>query len=146
MIYILFAVENLHDLLNVFVGKHIVIGLFSEQAAGINELGGVVGFMFGEHQYINGDAGAEKQVGREGRSRFQQSCYALNTDEFSARRRRGKNTGEADNGSATSAGKVAEGMGTKAKSALDLGARTPAGAKRSSLISVGSSEPIHFTE
>jgi type I restriction-modification system DNA methylase subunit len=29
---------------------------------------------------------------------------------------------------------------------LDLGASTPAGAKRSSLIKVGSSLPIHFTE
>ncbi|SLM31319.1 hypothetical protein MTBBW1_300050 [Desulfamplus magnetovallimortis] len=65
MFCILFAVEHLHDLFDVRFCKDVVIGLFLEQAAGIDELGGGVGLVFGEHQNVDGDGGAEKEVGRK---------------------------------------------------------------------------------
>lgn len=39
MIDIRFAIERLHDLFDVRVQQHVVIALFLEQSAGVNELG-----------------------------------------------------------------------------------------------------------
>ncbi len=57
------------------------------------------------------------------------SYYRPDTDGFSAPRRHGKNAREADNRSTTFGRKIVQRISTKAKSAFDLGARTPAGAK-----------------
>jgi len=62
-----FAIEGLHDLFDMLLGEDVGIGGFFKVVltAGINKLGGGVGFVFGQHQYIDGDGGAKKQIGRE---------------------------------------------------------------------------------
>lgn len=57
------AVKHGHDLLDVFIQQHVVVGLFLEQTAGINELGGGVGLALGQHQNVHGNRGAKEQIG-----------------------------------------------------------------------------------
>ena len=56
------AVEGLHDFFDVLVGQCVVVGFFPEQAAGVDELGFGVGFVFRQHQDIHRDGGAERKI------------------------------------------------------------------------------------
>lgn len=47
--------EHRHDLFDVRVQQYVVVGCFLEQAATVDELGGGVGLVFGQHQNVHGD-------------------------------------------------------------------------------------------
>ena len=64
------AVKHGHDLRHVLIQQHVVVGLFFEQTAGINELGGGIHLVFGQHQNVHGNGGAKKQIGRQGNHAF----------------------------------------------------------------------------
>src|SRR5690606_13384367 len=70
VLHVRLAVEHRHDLVDVGVQQHVVVGFLVKQAAGVDELGGGVGLVFGQHQNVHGDGGAVEQVGRERDHRF----------------------------------------------------------------------------
>ncbi len=60
------AVEHLHDPLHVLVGDRVIVRLLFEEAAGVDELGLGVGLVLGQHEDVDRDGGAEKEIGSEG--------------------------------------------------------------------------------
>src|SRR5690606_3651511 len=70
VVHVRLAVEHRHDLGDMRVQQRVVVGLFLEQAAGVDELGGGVRLVFGQHQNIHGDGGAVEQVGGQRNHRF----------------------------------------------------------------------------
>ena len=70
MVHIRLAVEYRHDLVDVRVQQRVVVGLFLEQATGVDELDIGLGLVFGQHQDVHGNGGAKEQVGRQRNHRF----------------------------------------------------------------------------
>ena len=129
MFHIRFAIEHRHDLLDVRVQQHVVVGFFLEQGAGVDELGGGVGFVFGEHKDIDGDGGAVKQIGRKGDHGFNivvvhqiLADLLLGTDPV-------KDAGKADDGGAALAGEITERVQHKGKVGLGFGGEHTGGGK-----------------
>ena len=129
MIDIRLAVEHRHDLFDVIVQQHVVVGFFLEQATGINELGGGVGFVFGEHQNGHGDGGAVEQVGRERNHGFDVVVVHQILADFLLGTSPVEDAGEADDGGAALAGEVAECVQHKGKVGFGLGCEHASGGK-----------------
>ena len=77
--------------------------------------------MFRQHQDVNGNASAIKQVGRKGYHRFHKVVIHQILPYFLLGTATIKNTGEAYNGSTTTSRKVVKGMQHKSKVGLRLG-------------------------
>ena len=120
MINVCLAIKHLHNFLNVLISERVVIGFLFEQPAGVDELGGHIGFVFGQHQNIDGDGGAKKQVRREWNHGFD----VVVVHQILANFLLGapvKNAGKANYGCTPFAGKVTECMQHKGKISFGFG-------------------------
>ena len=123
MRHIRLAVEHRHDLFNVCIQQHIVVGFFLKQRTGVDELRGGVGFVFGQYQNRHGDGGAIKQVGREGNDGFDVVVIHEVLADFLFSTATVKDAGKANNRGASFAGQVAERVQHKGKVGLGFGGK-----------------------
>ena len=121
MFHIGFAIKPLHDVVDVRIGKRVVIGFFFEQGAGINKLDFGVRFVLGQYQNRDGDGGAKKEVGCERNHGFDIIVIHQVLANFLLGPAPVENTGEADNGGAAFAGEITQGMQHKSKVGFGFG-------------------------
>ncbi len=127
MVGIGLAVKGIHNRFDVLVSQHIVVGLFLEEPAGIDELRFGVGFMFGQHQDIHRDGGAEEEVGRQG----DHGLHIVVVDQVLTDLLLGpaaiEDAGEADDGGAAFAGEITQRMQHKSEIGLGFGSQHAGG-------------------
>ncbi|MNF85335.1 hypothetical protein D3C84_677260 [compost metagenome] len=121
MLHIRLAVEHLHDLLDVRIQQQVVVGFLLEQAAGVDELGGGVGLVFGQHQNVHGDGGAVEQIGRERDHAFHIVVVHQVLADLLLGSAPVEDAGEADNGGAAFGREVAKGVQHKGEVGLGFG-------------------------
>ena len=121
MIDIGLAVEHRHDLFDVRIQQRVVVRFLLEQAAGIDELRGGVGLVFGQHQDVHGDGGAKEQVGRQRDHRFHVVVVHQVLADLLLRPAAIKDTREANDGGTSLAGEVAERVQHKGEVGFGLG-------------------------
>src|SRR5690606_13385860 len=94
------AVEHDHDLIDMLIQQQVVISALLEQVAGVDELGGGVGLVFGQHQDVHRDGGAVEQVGRQRNHSFDVVVVHQILADFLLGTAPVKDAGEADDGGA----------------------------------------------
>ena len=105
------------------IGEGVVIGLFFKECAGIDKLGFVVAFVFGEHEDIDGNGGSKKEVGSQWDNGFNEVVFDQVFTNFLFRTASVKDTREADNGGTPFTGEVAECMEHKSKVGFGFGSQ-----------------------
>ena len=115
--------KDVYNAVDMLGQQHIVVGFFLIKgfATGIDKLRAGVGLMFRQHQDVNGNASAIKQVGRKGDNRFHKVVVHQILPYFLLGTATIKHTGETHNDSTTTSRKVAKSMQHKSKVGLRLG-------------------------
>src|SRR5690606_4520856 len=119
------AVEHGHDLIYMLIQQQVVISALLEQPAGVDELDVGIGLVLGQHQDVHRDGGAVEQVGRQRYHGFDVVVIHQILADFLLGTAPVKDAGEADDGGAPPAGKVAERVQHKGKVGLRLGREHP---------------------
>ncbi len=96
MVNVCFTGKDPHNLFNMTISQDIVIGFFLKQPAGVNKLNAGIGFVLGQHQYVNGNGGAEEQIRCQRNHRFNIVVVDQVLSDFLLCTATVKNTGEAD--------------------------------------------------
>src|SRR5690606_29771571 len=115
------AVEHGHDLVDMRIHQQVVISALLEQVAGVDELDVGIGLVLGQHQDVHRDGGAVEQVGRQRYHGFDVVVIHQILADFLLGTAPVKDAGEADDGSAPLAGKVAKRVQHEGKVGLGLG-------------------------
>ena len=118
---LLFACEDLHDLVDVLLFEQVGVGRFFKELARVDELRFRVAFMLREHQDIDGDRGAVKEVGCQGNDGFDIVVVDEVFADLLLRTAAVEDAGKADDRRASFGGEVMERVKYEGKVGFGLG-------------------------